>query len=321
MLDVARGKDPQAERMAKRSQGTFAELADRYVNEYAKKKNRSWKQADYLIRKHVLGPFGKLQAANITRDDMKALMGRIEARVVANQTIAATSAIFSWAMREGVGGIQINPCAKVELNDTASRERVLSDSELPLFWAAFNRAGMAGAVLKTILLTGQRRGEVVHMRTEHIDGNFWTMPGSPDRKLGWPGTKNGDTHMVWLPKPVQELLIELNSDGFVFAGPRGGPVWQVNSVMRDICAELRINNKVTPHDLRRTHGTCIAKLGFGRDAMNRIQNHRDGGIASVYDRHEYAAENQMIMERVAAHILSIAEGKDDSANVVPLRAG
>ena len=27
-------------------------------------------------------------------------------------------------------------------------------------------------------------------------------------------------------------------------------------------------------------------------ALNRIQNHREGGIASVYDRHGYAAEAQ-----------------------------
>src|SRR5262249_8283262 len=44
----------------------------------------------------------------------------------------------------------------------------------------------------------------------------------------------------------------------------------------------------TPHDLRRTHGGTITKLGFGREAMNRIQNHKEGGIASVYDRFEYS---------------------------------
>jgi hypothetical protein len=57
--------------------------------------------------------------------------------------------------------------------------------------------------------------------------------------------------------------------------------------------------RAVPHDLRRTHGTRITGLGFGRPAMNRIQNHREGGISSVYDRFEYAAENQKIMEAVA----------------------
>jgi hypothetical protein len=37
-------------------------------------------------------------------------------------------------------------------------------------------------------------------------------------------------------------------------------------------------------------------LGSGRDAMNRIQNHREGRIADVYDPHHYEAETKHIME-------------------------
>src|SRR5262245_25354373 len=41
MLDVIRGTDPAAEKRAERSAGTFAELASRYVEEHAKKRNKS----------------------------------------------------------------------------------------------------------------------------------------------------------------------------------------------------------------------------------------------------------------------------------------
>jgi hypothetical protein len=51
--------------------------------------------------------------------------------------------------------------------------------------------------------------------------------------------------------------------------------------------------------------------------MNRITNHREGGIASVYDRHDYADENKTIMEVVAAHIVGLATGTPVD-NVVPL---
>jgi len=94
---------------------------------------------------------------------------------------------------------------------------------------------------------------------------------------------------------------------------------QLAPVMRAICSELGIAEKVTPHDLRRTHGTKITALGFGRDAMNRIQNHKEGGIASVYDRHGYAEETKRVMEAVAAEIIRLAEGRAASGNVVPLR--
>src|SRR6516225_9702917 len=43
MLAVAKGGDPAAERKAERGAGTFADLAERYVEQYAKKHNKSWK--------------------------------------------------------------------------------------------------------------------------------------------------------------------------------------------------------------------------------------------------------------------------------------
>src|SRR6516165_9664354 len=46
MLQVIQGKDPAAEKRAERGTGTFAEVAHRYVEEHAKKRNKSWRQAD-----------------------------------------------------------------------------------------------------------------------------------------------------------------------------------------------------------------------------------------------------------------------------------
>ena len=52
--------------------------------------------------------------------------------------------------------------------------------------------------------------------------------------------------------------------------------------------------------------------------MNRIQNHKEGGIASDYDRHHYAEEKQRIMEAVAARIMALVEDRPDS-NVVAIK--
>ena len=95
------------------------------------------------------------------------------------------------------------------------------------------------------------------------------------------------------------------------------PVQGLDAAMRDICKKLGVES-VRPHDLRRSHGTTITKLKFGREAMNRIQNHKEGGIADVYDVHEYADENKHIMESVAAYILALAHGKAEESNVVPM---
>src|SRR5262245_49589125 len=72
MLEVIRGKDPAGERRAERGAGTFAEMASRYVEEYAKKRNKSWQQADYLVHRYLLPAWGKLSAQSITRSDVRA---------------------------------------------------------------------------------------------------------------------------------------------------------------------------------------------------------------------------------------------------------
>jgi integrase len=205
---------------------------------------------------------------------------------------------------------------------------VLSDSELSLFWAAFSSVGLiAGCALKTILLTGQRPGEVAHMRREHLVGDWWELPGAPVEALGWPGTKNGESHRVWLPQPVREIIAELaptgegegeGGEGFVFAGPRGAAVDGLDLAMREVCSKLKVERAV-PHDLRRTFSSKVTALGFGRPAMNRLTNHREGGIADVYDRHAYEDENRRIMETVAQRIVTLVTGSGDG-KVLPFVA-
>lgn len=322
-LAVHQGQDPASTR-ATSTGTTFAIVAGRYVAEYAKKRNKSWKQASTLITRYVIPSVGTCDPSTITRSDVRALLAKIDAPVLANQILASTSAIFTWASRQEI--LSNNPCRGIERNTTVSRERVLSDAELPLFWEAFGEAGIPGLVLKVLLLTGQRPGEVSHMHHSHIKDNWWEMPGKPEAATQWPGTKNGESHRVWLPAKVQAIIADLSGPNDPLNGPNGpldvpgfvfGTVPNLDGPMRDICKALSVP-RATPHDLRRTHGTTIAALGFGKDAMNRIQNHKEGGIASVYDRHQYAQENIRVMETVASRIVALAEHTTPASNVVPL---
>src|SRR5262245_16269740 len=65
MLKVAEGGDPLAERQAQRDSDTFGELFERYIQR-AKRRNKSWGQADYLVRAHLLPRLGGLRARAIS---------------------------------------------------------------------------------------------------------------------------------------------------------------------------------------------------------------------------------------------------------------
>ena len=113
---------PEGSHLGRRSM-TIADLRARYLEEHAKRVNRSWKQADAPGPPLCLATLGKLQVSTITRGDVKALKARFEAPIAANQTLAAISAIFTWAVKEEI--VSVNPCKLVARNAGKSRERVL----------------------------------------------------------------------------------------------------------------------------------------------------------------------------------------------------
>jgi integrase len=341
MADVVKGTDVQTERATARKAGTFGDLAQRYIEEHAKLKLKSWRQSDYKIRAYLLPRWRNLNVVAITRADVQARINHITnngSPIAANQALAQAGAIFAWAIKKGVVDLPANPAHGIERNATHRRERVLSEAELPLLCQAFDDVDpVRASALRLILLTGQRPGELQHMCWEHIDigehrltddngttytvsGGWWSLPGAPDTATGWPGTKNGQSHRVWLSDPARAILVELESDnrsGFVFGGSRGKSIGGLDAVMRELSVRLGFKDTVRPHDLRRTHGTMITGLGFTRDQMNRIQNHKDGGIASVYDRHSYAHEARVIQEAVRSRFLALYTSNKNNSSRLP----
>ena len=120
MLQVIKGQDPAAERRMARGD-IFAELANRYLEEHAKKKNKSWQQAATLVRRYLLPTWGDLSANTITRSDVRALIGKINGPVQANQVLASASAIFTWAVKQEL--LTNNPARGIERNATDGQPR------------------------------------------------------------------------------------------------------------------------------------------------------------------------------------------------------
>ena len=76
--------------------------------------------------------------------------------------------------------------------------------------------------------------------------------------------------------------------------------------------------RATPHGLRRTHGTTVTSLGFTREQMNRIQNHKEGGITQIYDRFSYDGPKRNALDAWAARLQEIVAGTPAPEKVVAL---
>ena len=77
--------------------------------------------------------------------------------------------------------------------------------------------------------------------------------------------------------------------------------------MTRLMADLGIAN-ATLHDLRRTVGTNLARLGISKDIRARVLNHVDGARSvtdAVYNQHEFWAEKRAALTRWEAELRRI----------------
>src|SRR5262249_10111084 len=93
---------------------------------------------------------------------------------------SALSTLFNWLKARRL--VKSSPLANLKSPEAPEpRERVLSDEEIERFWKATEQtAEPFRSALKLMLLTGQRRDEVVEMRRSELSSDFstWTLPAA-----------------------------------------------------------------------------------------------------------------------------------------------
>ena len=169
-------------------------------------------------------------------------------------------------------------------------------------------------------MTAQRVSEVAGARQIEIDlrAREWKLPA--DR------VKNGSAHCVPLSplaiRLFEEAMSRSKSACFVFPSPFTDQAiigQAVAKAMKRSSAHLQLDN-ATPHDLRRTAATGMAKRRIPRLTIDKVLNHISADrstIAGVYDRHAYDVEKREALQCWADALGEIV--RNETANIVALR--
>jgi integrase len=333
------GADPAAEKKQARLDAeaaqTFSELATDFIDNYAKRRKRSWKDDQRILfgspqkkktkkRPHVslVKLWGDRKLGEVHRRDVRALLDDIHRRapIMANRVLACVRKVFNYALeREWV---EANPCAGIKAPEQERRrDRVLSVEEIRAVWTALDdEPPLIASIFRLQLLTAQRGGEVLRMQWEELDINagWWTIPSER--------SKNKLSHRVPLSSSALDILRELRAHAktspHVFQSPKNRkekkPIAHVQKAIERVRARCGVEFR--GHDLRRTAATFMARMGTPRLVIAKVLNHMDSGVTSIYDRASYDAEKRVALDGWARELDRILKDQPAS-NVVPFAQG
>jgi integrase len=333
-VDVADGGDPQREQMDRRAAAanelTFDTVAQRYLDEYARRVKSSWKNDESYL-KRPRKAWGKRAIGSITDDDAAALLDKIAtiAPVSANRTQSVLHKLFVWAKEPGRKFVKINPLADMRRRARETpKERVLSDDEIRALWGVlehpeFPAEQPVAMALQAVLLTGQRPGEVSGAQRRELSklsdpkNACWEIPAER--------TKARRAQIMPLAPMALALFraaVALDDDATGVFGSRylqrdtlarhslsralQRAIERLKANDRNAAIRSLVEDPPTPHDLRRTVATGLAALGVAREDRLAVLAHVAGDIhGRVYDKYARLKEKRIALEKWESHLATL----------------
>ena len=315
------GVDPGAQRAAALAASvTVAMAAERYLD--ARRdlmRPNTFRPAKRYFDVHWK-PLRERSLAEIKRADVAVRLQELvkaHGRTSASRARSYLSAMYSWAMREGL--CEANPV--IATNDPAAgiptRDRILADDEIRSVWNACG-GDNAGRIVRLLLLTGCRREEIGRLRWQEInfDSGVIAIPGER--------TKNKRTHELPLPRIALDLLAAVPREGREYVWGRGDAPfagWSAAKLKLDAQIAMMTGKPLLSwklHDLRRTMRTGLGKIGVAPHIAELCINHVKSGVEAIYDRYRYQPEVKAALARWTDHVLALVEGRE--SKVVSLSA-
>ena len=348
---VRMGRDPAGEKQLNRSTATetFKAVALTYLafqKEHGGPESKGIRPRYYdEVERHLIThPQTKklhgLLLGKIQQRDISNAIGAIRTHhpITANRVRTSLASFFSWALSEGL--VAGNPVIGTTRTKEDPRKRVLDPTELRLIWTSLKNDHY-GAIMKLLMLTGQRADEIASLRWSEISettvkdkrvSETSKLPSFNIDVIDLPAerTKNRRPHIVPLSKPAKTIISaqrrdRTNSDGsrreLIFGlGTRGFSGWGKSKEILDRCIAEQIGRPLshwTPHDLRRSMSTIMNdELDVLPHVVEAILNHTStlasgkSGVGGIYNRAIYLRERAEALVLWAEYLMSVIEDRE-----------
>ena len=313
-------------REARRIAGTVAELWKAYrEKKLTGIRASTLYEYDRMWTAYILPEIGQSRADDVRPKTIKALLNKVEEKgpIMANRVRALLAAIFRYGKDQFI--IEANPVKEVKAPGKERRRQRALDTEQQLrgFFAALDAMSCSPLVkmaLPLVIATAARPGEVCAMRWSDVDleSKTWRLPEEIDKTRR---VRNIPLSAFAVELLEQAKTFKLTSKpDSVFPAVRNASIGNehLSCALREHQALLKQNGLAvfTPHDLRRTARTWLAKLRIPDHIAERCLGHVYGSaIERTYNVHAYDDEIRAAMDLLGTHLMSMRAGE----NVVALK--
>lgn len=275
----------KSEKPSSKTRTTFHQAYNAFKELHISQK-RPRTQKDYLrvLDVHYLPVLRSMYLEDIEHRDIASITDAlIDTPSERSHAIGVGRTFFKFCLRRRY--ISISPLDGVQQPKAIARDRVLSDGELRTIWHATGDGKIFSTIVRLLILTGQRVGEVSKIQ------HSWINRTQNTSSIVFPAsvTKNGREHHFPASSTVLALVQSLK--------PFNGFSKSKSALDKKLGPDFK---PWTLHDLRRTFATNMARLGVRLEVTEKLLNHVSGslgGIVGVYQRHNFEPEMREAIEK------------------------
>ena len=269
-----------------------------------------------ILRNYLIPAIGTVRLTDLTTARIQQFFNSLER--LSPKTLKDVRGVLSAACEKAVigGTISRNPCVGVELPKVLKPEiTVLSSETVPAFLAACDNDSY-GEVLKVLLYTGAREGEILGLPWKNIDFDHSTITVSQQmlcQLYQIAPTKTSNSRRFSPPPQVFDILRSvkavqdaqkilagdawMDQDGLVFTMPDGRPLAPntLRKHFRKIAAQIGLPD-LRVHDLRHSFVCFLLASGVDPSSVAYVVGHSNVNTTmNIYSR--YTADSDKVMNQ------------------------
>ncbi len=333
---AANGEDPAQEKQDLKKRLSVAELCDQYLQHGCATKKASTLATDRgRIERHIKPLIGRKKVQDVTRADIKKFLqdiahGKTAADIktgkrgraivrggegAATRTVGLLGGIFAYAVDCGM--IDTSPVLGVKRFADKRGNRYLSQQELVALGEALRRAETEGenpsalAILKLLVFTGARKGEIERLTWPEIDF-----------AAGYLKLEDSKTGQKAIPLNAGALQVlhdqkRIEGNNHVFPAYRGDGHYEGTPKVWERIRSMAGLQNVRLHDLRHSFASIAVSGGASLPIIGALLGHANSATTQRYAHlsdDPLRAASEAVGSQIAA-ALAMAQGE----NVVELR--